>query len=111
MKRVLDIQAGIQPARPQARRMRIPFTEREAPFGYMLVLPAVLYLTAFIAYPFAMSIWLSLSDAQAGAQKWNFVGFDNYSKIESYELLANDLVVFDGSEADAQALAASHKDG
>jgi multiple sugar transport system permease protein len=57
------------------------------------VLPAALYLALFIAYPFAMSIYLSLSDAQAGNQKWNFVGTANYSKIQSYDLLANDFVL------------------
>lgn len=90
---------------------RLPFWEREAPFGVALVIPAVLYLTAFIAYPFAMSIWLSTTDAQAGASKWNFIGFDNYSKVESWELAANDFVVFDGAPAEAQQLADAHKDG
>ena len=91
---------------------RLPFSEREAPFGYALVLPAVLYLTAFIAYPFAMSIWLSLTDAQAGAQKWNWLGLDNYSKIESYDLLGNDFVIAKQlSPADAQALIDRHKAG
>src|SRR5262249_21693151 len=37
---------------------RLPFLEREAPLGYVLVLPAVLYLAVFIAYPFLMAIWL-----------------------------------------------------
>ncbi len=101
------------PARPSARaaRRRLPFSEREAPFGFALVLPAVLYLTAFIAYPFAMSIWLSLTDAQAGAQKWNYVGFANYSKIDSYDLVANDFVLFDGKPEEAKAFAAAKKDG
>jgi multiple sugar transport system permease protein len=40
-----------------------------------------------------MSIWLSFSDAQAGSQKWKFIGTANYSKVESYELLANDFVL------------------
>ncbi len=95
--------------RPVERRLK--FSEREAPFGYALVLPAILYLTAFIAYPFAMSIWLSLTDAQAGAQKWNYIGFDNYSKIESYDLFANDFELFDGKPAEAQALLSAKKDG
>jgi multiple sugar transport system permease protein len=107
--RPLAMQAGAT-GRPPPRRTRLPFSEREAPFGYALVLPAILYLTAFIAYPFAMSIWLSLTDAQAGAQKWNYVGFDNYSKIDSYDLLANDFVLFDGKPAEAEALAAAKKD-
>jgi len=57
------------------------------------VLPAVLYLTVFIAYPFLMAIWLGLTDAEAGHLKWNFVGLDNYSKVVSYEVRANDFVV------------------
>ena len=55
------------------------FFERETPFGYALVLPAVLYLALFIAYPFLMSIYMSFTDAQAGNQKWTLVGTQNYS--------------------------------
>jgi len=101
--------AAESPAKEAARRL--PFSEREAPFGYALVLPAILYLTAFIAYPFAMSIWLSMTDAQAGARKWNFIGLDNYSKVESYELVANDFVLFDGKDDEAKALLAARKHG
>ncbi|MGE5047536.1 MAG: carbohydrate ABC transporter permease [Deltaproteobacteria bacterium] len=101
--------AAASTAKKEALR-RLPFSEREAPFGYALVLPAILYLTAFIAYPFAMSIWLSLTDAQAGARKWNYIGFDNYSKVESYELIANDFVLFDGKDDEAKALLAAKKD-
>src|SRR5213076_1584553 len=91
---------------------RLRFSEREAPFGYALVVPALLYLTAFIAYPFAMSIWLSVTDAQAGAQKWNWVGFDNYSKVESYDLLGNDFVIAEKlPPAELQALVDKRKDG
>lgn len=99
-------------AAPQgtAPAKRLRFAEREAPFGYALVLPAILYLTGFIAYPFAMSIWLSLTDAQAGAQKWNFVGLDNYSKVESYDLQVNDFELFDGKPEEARALAEARKD-
>ena len=89
---------------------RVAFWEREAPFGVALVVPAVLYLTAFIAYPFAMSIWLSMTDAAAGASKWNFIGLDNYSKVESWELTANDFVLFDGDPLEAQKLVVQHKD-
>ena len=90
---------------------RLPFSEREAPFGYALVLPAVLYLLMFVGYPFAMSIWLSLTDAQAGAQKWNWVGLANYSKVDSYDLLGNDFVIASLPPAEAQALIDAHKSG
>jgi multiple sugar transport system permease protein len=59
----------------------------------VLVLPAVLYLAVFIAYPFVMAIWLSLTDAEAGNAKWNFIGLDNYSKVVSSEVKVNDLVL------------------
>ncbi|GAC1428991.1 MAG: hypothetical protein NVSMB68_01110 [Thermoanaerobaculia bacterium] len=72
---------------------RMAFFDREAPFGYGLVLPAVLYLLVFIAYPFLMSIYMSFTDAQAGNRTWSFIGPSNYSKIESYELSANDFIV------------------
>ncbi|HZW87580.1 MAG TPA: hypothetical protein VFF12_00755, partial [Myxococcaceae bacterium] len=71
----------------------MPFLEREAPLGYVLVLPAVLYLAVFIAYPFLMAIWLSLTDAEAGNAKWSFIGLDNYSKVVSAEVKVNDLVL------------------
>jgi multiple sugar transport system permease protein len=96
-------------ARP-VPRMRL--FDREAPLGYALVLPAALYLALFIAYPFLMSIYLSLSDAQAGNQKWSFVGTANYSKVQSYDLLANDFVVAsEPSEASARALVAARPEG
>ena len=109
--RNLTLPAGESPRAAASFRRKLPFSEREAPFGYALVIPAVLYLTAFIAYPFAMSIWLSVTDAQAGAQKWNYVGIDNYSKVDSYDLVANDFVLFDGKAEEAKAFAEARKEG
>ena len=77
----------------ETRKPRIAFFDREAPFGYGLVLPAVLYLCVFIGCPFLMSIYMSFTDAQAGNRTWTWVGAANYSKVESYELSANDFVV------------------
>ncbi len=92
--------------------MRIRFLDREAPFGYALVLPAVLYLALFIAYPFIMSIYMSLTDAQAGDARWHFVGAQNYSKVDSYEVRANDLVVATlPTREQAEALMAAKKEG
>ena len=72
---------------------RLALLDREAPLGYLLVLPAVLYLAIFIAYPFFMSMYMSFTDAQAGNQTWTFVGPANYSKVENYEIRANDFVL------------------
>ncbi len=79
--------------KPEPERIRVRLLDREAPLGYALVIPAVLYLALFIAYPFLMSLYMSFTDAQAGNQKWTFVGKSNYSKVESYEIRANDFVL------------------
>src|ERR1700736_485240 len=93
-------------------RPRLALFDREAPFGYALVLPAVLYLLVFIAYPFLMSIYMSFTDAQAGNRKWTFIGPGNYSKIESYELSVNDFVIASfPTLAEANAFAAKKADG
>jgi len=91
---------------------RARFFEREAPLGYALVLPALVYLGIFIAYPFVMAIYMSFTDAQAGNQKWTYVGTQNYSKVENYQILANDFVIATlPSEAQARTLAASRAAG
>jgi multiple sugar transport system permease protein len=93
---------------PRKRRL----FDREAPFGYAMVLPAVVYLALFIAYPFIMSIYMSLTDAQAGDRKWTFVGTHNYSKVDSYEIRANSLVIATlPTAAEAEKLVAARADG
>jgi multiple sugar transport system permease protein len=95
-----------------APERRVALLEREAPLGYVLVLPAVLYLGVFIAYPFLMSLYMSFTDAQAGNQKWTFVGPQNYSKVENYQILANDFVLATlPTEEQARQLAAARAQG
>lgn len=97
-------------AGPSKTRTRL--LEREAPLGYALVLPAVLYLAIFIAYPFLMSIWLSLSDAQAGNESWRFIGFGNYSNIDAWTVSADDFEVATfPTEAEASAFIAARGKG
>jgi len=94
------------PSLPAGTR-RLALLDREAPLGYLLVLPAVLYLAIFIAYPFFMSMYMSFTDAQAGNQTWTFVGPANYSKVENYEIRANDFVLATvPTQAEAQKMVA-----
>ena len=86
--------------------------DREAPFGYALVLPAIVYLALFIAYPFIMSIYMSFTGAQAGDTNWNFIGAANYSKVDRYEVAADDFVIAAfPTEAEAQKLIAAKDEG
>ena len=43
--------------------------------------PAFLYLAFFIAYPFIMSLYLSVSSARVGSPEWHFVGLLNFQRI------------------------------
>jgi len=43
--------------------------------------PAFLYLAFFIAYPFVMSLYLSVSSARVGSPEWHFVGLTNFQRI------------------------------
>src|SRR5688500_8098696 len=52
--------------------------EREAVFSWLMLGPAVLFLLAFVAYPFVYGIVLSIYQ-RGVAQEGTFVGFGNFS--------------------------------
>jgi multiple sugar transport system permease protein len=51
--------------------------EREAVFSWLMLGPAVLFLLAFVAYPFVYGIYLSLQHRAVG-QEGTFVGLQNF---------------------------------
>jgi len=51
--------------------------QREGLLGYLLVLPALLFLLGLVAYPFAIALWLSLTDSLV-ARPGRFVGLQNF---------------------------------
>ena len=55
------------------------FLESERLLATVLLAPAVSLLGVFIAYPFVVGVWLSLSDTSV-AQPGHFVGLANFSK-------------------------------
>ena len=69
-----------QPApvgRAAVRRPRVRFFGQEAPLGYLLLAPTLFMLVAFLAYPFVIGLWLSVTDSEVGAIG-RFVGLGNY---------------------------------
>jgi multiple sugar transport system permease protein len=50
---------------------------REAPLGYLLLAPTLFMLLAFLAYPFVIGLWLSVTDSEVGVIG-RFVGLGNY---------------------------------
>src|SRR5919202_3201231 len=56
------------------------FLDREGVLGYVLMTPALLLLIIFIAYPFVLGVWYSMSDVQIfGLGK--FIGLTNYVNL------------------------------
>ena len=74
----------------------------EAVQGFIWIAPAFLYLAFFIAYPFVMSIYLSLSSARVGSPDSHFVGLLNYTRLFQdpvfWQTVRNSFVFTIGSE-------------
>lgn len=85
---IADQRDGIE---EDARSSRLQFRRRdrelpEAAVGFVLVLPAVLFTLAILAYPLGYSLWISLHDVPPGAAEWTFVGLANYRAVIGSEL-------------------------
>src|SRR5688572_23038791 len=48
--------------------------------GFVLLTPALILILVFIAYPFVLGIWMSLTDKLVGTSG-NFVGLANYARL------------------------------
>jgi multiple sugar transport system permease protein len=75
----------------------------EAVEALVWVGPAFLYLAFFIAYPFVMSIYLSLSSARVASPDYHFTGLQNYTRLFAdpvfWQTVQNSFVFTFGSEA------------
>ncbi len=56
---------------------RVRLLDHEVRLGYLLLVPALLLLLVFVAYPFLFGIWLSVSNSQIG-QTGHFIGLRNF---------------------------------
>src|SRR5262245_57662913 len=65
-------------------RGRARLWDREAPLAYLFMVPGLIILLLFMAYPFVLGIYLSLTDKMVGFADYDFVGLDNF------RLLSND---------------------
>jgi multiple sugar transport system permease protein len=64
---------------PRGRRVS-ELLFRDAPVAYAFIAPAFFLLLFLIAYPFALSVWLSLSDARVG-DTGIFIGLGNFRRL------------------------------
>jgi multiple sugar transport system permease protein len=62
-----------------SRQSRVPLLEREHVLGYLLLAPALLLIIVFMAYPFGLGIWFSLTSKFVG-DPGEFIGLENFFK-------------------------------
>jgi len=73
------------PVRP--RRRLADYLQQEHVLGYLLLLPAFLWLAGLVAYPFGMAISYCLSNIVVGReQDAKFIGLDNFISLLNNEL-------------------------
>jgi multiple sugar transport system permease protein len=73
---------AIAVARPQpaVHRRVLARLETERVLGYVLLLPAVLYIAALIGYPFLLALWIAVTNQTVGnAATAKFIGLDNFA--------------------------------
>ena len=72
----LDVPRARPPPRKGASAFR-RWTEREAVFSWLMIIPPMLFLLLLVGYPFVHGIWLSLQNRPV-AQAGTFVGLANF---------------------------------
>jgi len=52
--------------------------QRDGVLAWLFMIPGWSILVLFMAYPFFLGIYLSLTDKMLGFSKYNYIGLDNY---------------------------------
>ena len=74
-----------KPTRPVIPTVRESFwarlSRRESSLAWLFLLPGLLVLVVFMAYPFAYGIYISMTDAFVGFAEKNFIWLENYRRL------------------------------
>ena len=81
MSKILEASRAGALAAPARRPFRlVAFMERESVFSWLMVTPPLLFLLAFLGYPFVYGVYLSFFHKEV-ARPASFVGFDNFVRL------------------------------
>ena len=81
MSKVLEASRAGALAAPARRPFRLAaFVERESVFSWLMLTPPLLFLLAFLGYPFIYGVYLSFFHKEV-ARAASFVGFDNFVRL------------------------------
>ncbi|MDQ6919149.1 MAG: sugar ABC transporter permease [Candidatus Dormibacteraeota bacterium] len=64
--------------RPKRGGLQQRLLQRESTLGYALLVPTMVMLLVFLAWPFLFGIWLAMSNAEIGNDSAHFVGIENF---------------------------------
>lgn len=93
---------GLSVPRAVRRARRSP----EAWLGYLFIAPAALIVAGLVAYPFALALWFSVSDAWVG-EYGRFVGLENFVRLLGNSIFQQTLqnsIVFTASSVTLKTL-------
>jgi multiple sugar transport system permease protein len=93
----------LEAVRTRRRTSILGFFEQERVLGYLLLLPAVLYILLLVGVPFFLALRFSVSDVTTGGDRTgDFVGLENYKDVLQTDLfktsLKNTFIFTIGSE-------------
>jgi multiple sugar transport system permease protein len=81
VSKILEASRAGALAAPARRPFRLAaFMERESVFSWLMVTPPLLFLLAFLGYPFIYGVYLSFFHKEV-ARPASFVGFDNFVRL------------------------------
>jgi multiple sugar transport system permease protein len=66
---------------PAVPRRRAAVLQREGVLAYLFMIPGWFFLLAFMAYPFFLGIYLSMTDKFVGFPDYHFIRFENYKLL------------------------------
>lgn len=65
----------------QIARGRRSLLQRDGVLAWLFMIPGWSILVLFMAYPFFLGIWLSLTDKMLGFSKYDYIGLQNYRDL------------------------------
>jgi multiple sugar transport system permease protein len=78
---VVTAETRAEPGVALQPRGKARFWNREAPLAYLFMIPGLAILLLFMAYPFFLGIYLSMTDKMVGFADFSFIGFDNFDLL------------------------------
>ncbi len=80
--RSISTQESARPAIPEVNESFLRrLSRRESTLAWLFLLPGLLILLVFMAYPFGYGIYISMTDAFVGFADKNFIWFENYQRL------------------------------